>query len=780
MTKTLQRINSWFRRVGEVILKVRWLLIIALIIIDVLAFWGMTKVRTDKTWDSWFEENDPINIDTDKFEDVFGNNDYVGLLIEADDVFQPDVLQMIRDLGNDMLTKVPLSTDVTSLAEFEYSLGTEEGMNIDNLVPDPVPDDPAEIEKIRKMAFAKENLVNRLFTEDSKQTWLIMRLREYPDDFEKTHGEEGAVVIGRAVEKIIHNEKYEKYNIKHTGMPMVGYRKMEFFTKEAGRIIGLALIAVLVVLIVTLRTLPGVIIPLVTTFSSIIVTYGFMGFMDISIDNSLMTIPVYLGLAVSVGYSIHIFNFFKRRFIETGNRKDAVLYAIENTGWPLFFTALTTIGSLLSFNLAKIVSIQWVGNASASIIGVVFIFVIILTPALLSFGKDKQPKKYVAGSNLLRTDKFFNGLAENVLKNSKAYLIVFIVIASVLAVGLTKTKVDFDTFKSFGLKIPYVKELSDVSESLIGALYSYDVVVEFGEEGMAKLPENLKRLETLEMKLKELELTKRTTSILDIIKDMNRTLHSNDESYYILPDDDELTANLLLMYEMSGGNEAEKWLDYEYKRLRLMIEISRFEANEVEKEITYVRKLSAEIFPESEVMLVGTLIQGALINNYIARGQISTFIFALVVIGILMMIVFRSIKTGLIGLVPNLTPVLVIGGLMGHLGLGMDMMTMTIIPMIMGIAVDDTIHYINHCKLEVERGEDYRPAIFNTFKTVGKALFMTTFILVITFIMYTTSIAQVYVNLGLFIAAGLISALIADYTMTPILLNMTKPFKKEK
>jgi predicted RND superfamily exporter protein len=604
-------------------------------------------------------------------------------------------------------------------------------------------------------------------------------LREYPDDYEKIHHEEPANIVGRTVDEIILGEKYSAYNIKHSGMPMVTYRKMRFFTKEASRIIGLALIAVVVVLIATLRSLNGLFIPLITTFSSIVVTYGFMGFTGIAIDNTLMTIPVYLGLAVSIGYSIHIFNFFRRRFAETGIRKDAVLYAVEHTGWPLFFTALTTVGSLLSFNLSKIVSIQWVGNASASIIGVVFIFVIILTPVLLSFGKDRPANKVKTIDKPVWTDRIFSSIGEWVLKNNKAIAVAFTILILFLAYGLTKTKVDFDPLKSIGLKIPYVKELADVSDSPIGAMYSYDVVVEFPEEGMAKLPENLRRLEAFETKLKALELTKRSTSILDIIKDMNRTLHSDDESYYRIPEDDVLTAQLLLMYEMSGGNEAEKWLDYEYKRLRLMVEIHWFKANEVEKEIAYIRQQSEKIFPDADVMLVGTFIQGALMNNYIARGQITTFIFALAVIGILMMIVFRSVKTGLIGLVPNLMPVFVVGGIMGWLDLGMDMMTMTVIPMIMGIAVDDTIHYINHCKLEVEQGSRYRPAIIKTFQTVGKALFMTTFILVVTFSMYTTSIAQIYINLGFLIAAGLLSALLADYTMTPILLNWTKPFGKE-
>ena len=214
--------------------------------------------------------------------------------------------------------------------------------------------------------------------------------------------------------------------------------------------------------------------------------------------------------------------------------------------------------------------------------------------------------------------------------------------------------------------------------------------------------------------------------------------------------------------------------------LRLNVSIKNFVALEVEKEMAEIESIVTELFPDASIGLVGTLIEGAVIQNYIAQGQLNSFLIALMVIAVLMVIVFRSIKAGLIALIPNLTPVFVIGGIIGYLNIPLDMMTMTIIPMLLGIAVDDSIHFINHVKLEIGNSGDYDESILHTFKTVGKALFMTSFILIITFSTYMTSIAKFYVVLGILVTLGLSSALLADYLITPVLIKWTRPFKKEK
>jgi len=785
MAFDLERINKRFRKAGEKILSLRWFFVVLLLVVTSISVVGVQKVELNSSWDSWFMEDDPVMKAKHRFEDIFGNSDAGAILVEADDVFSHDVLKMIRNLTAELESGVPFVDKVVSLSDFEFSSATGGGIRVGDLVPEKIPVKKSELEKIRKQAFSKTNLVNRLFSDDSKETWIHIRLKEIPDSFKaeaKVKGVEPLFVIGEKIRNIVKQDKYSKFSLKDTGMPAIALDKTNFFKKESARVVMLAVLAAIIVLILFLRSLRGVLVPLITTLSAIFISYGGMGFLGVKIDASMVTVPIYLALAVSIGYSIHILNFFKRRFIETGDRRESILYSIEHTGWPLFFTALTTIGCMLAFNFAAISSIRWIGNASASMVAIVYLFVMVLNPVLLSFGKDGEPHESLEGddSYAIKSDRIFEKLGDFVLGNPRKIVVLSLITVAVLGYGMKNVVADFEPFKSFGLKVPYVQRLYDVTHSKIGTMYSYNLMIELPKNGQAKEPEILKKFEKLESEVMKLPLSKNSMSILDVVKDMNRTMHGNSEAYYRVPDKNDLVSQLLLLYENSGGQDAEYWLDYDYRILRLQVGMTEFKASEVERELAVIEKMVKGYFPKARFGMVGTSVEGAVVNNYIARGQVETFIIALFIIGILMIIVFRSVKAGLIGLVPNMMPVFVIGGIMGYFDLPLDMMSMTIVPMLMGIAVDDSIHFVNHLKLEVERGVGYEEAIHRTFRTVGKALFMTSLILIVTFGMYVTSDVNMFKVLGMLVAFGLISALVADYLLTPVLIRWAKPFRSLK
>jgi predicted RND superfamily exporter protein len=214
--------------------------------------------------------------------------------------------------------------------------------------------------------------------------------------------------------------------------------------------------------------------------------------------------------------------------------------------------------------------------------------------------------------------------------------------------------------------------------------------------------------------------------------------------------------------------------------LHLMIELGDIDTAEIKREFGYIAQRAKELFPEGKLSMVGGLVQVAVAQDYISRGEITSTLYSLVIITILMMMAFQSITTGLIGMIPNVAPLFVVGGLMGYLDIPMEMTTMTIIPTLLGLVVDDTIHFINHCKLEFQRTGSYQESIETTAKTVGKAIFMTSFILIVTFLVYLTSVARFFTNLSILANAGISSALLAEYCITPILVKWTKPYGSQK
>lgn len=157
-------------------------------------------------------------------------------------------------------------------------------------------------------------------------------------------------------------------------------------------------------------------------------------------------------------------------------------------------------------------------------------------------------------------------------------------------------------------------------------------------------------------------LTKRSTSILNILKDLNQTLHEGDPTYYAIPENPEEIAQQLLLYENAGGSEAEYWIDYDYRRLRLKVEL-RNTIRAAEQEMKDVTAMAQQLFPNATVTPVGSLPQFTAMMQYVTRGQIVSFLISLLIIGLLMMAVFGSVRVGLIGLIPNIMPAIVVGGL---------------------------------------------------------------------------------------------------------------------
>ncbi len=201
-----------------------------------------------------------------------------------------------------------------------------------------------------------------------------------------------------------------------------------------------------------------------------------------------------------------------------------------------------------------------------------------------------------------------------------------------------------------------MRDLLHVAESELGSLYSYDLMIHFPNEGDAKTPRSLHALDVVTKEVESYPLTKRTTSLLNILKDLNQTLHDGDEAYYTIPDDAEEIAQQLLLYENAGGSEAENWIDYEYKRLRLKVEIRKYNSGEAERELARITDFARKAFPTAKITPVGSLPQFTTMMQYVVHGQLSSFVISLIIIGVLMMMVFGSIRVGLIGLIPNIMP----------------------------------------------------------------------------------------------------------------------------
>ncbi len=774
----IEKINGRFRRAAELILRFRWFNIVFFALLVAVSVTGIKQIKTDVDQDNWFLEDDAMLVARERLKEIFDNDDFCAVLIEADNVFSFEILSKIRELGAELVKKVPFADDVVSLTDFEFTFGTEEGIKIIDLVPEPIPISSDDLEKIKTMALSKPSLKNKIVSADGRYTWIALRMKPIPDVWEKSKKMNPEMAVGKTFCEVVGQEKYRVLNPKTTGMPVLNVERRDFLGREVPRLFRFSILLTIAILAVSLRSFTGVVFPLLTAVSGIVIVFGFQGFVGISFDPTMVFIPVFLGLAVSIGYSIHVFNFFKREFFTTGERRNSVIRAVEETGWPLLFSVLTTIAALLSFLLIPLRPIRWVGVTSSCLVAVTYVLVIVLLPSLLSFGRGRKPGGVYVEKGGLFLERFMEKLGGRVLLHPKTTIILFFVTVVVCLLGITRFQVSFDMIETMGLKIPFVARLHHVGNTPVGSLYSYDVAIEFPQQDAAKKPENLRKFDQLTEEIKVLPLTRKTTSLLDIIKDMNQVIHGGDLAFYTIPENRDMVAQLLLLYENAGGFEAEKWVDYEYQRLRLMVEIADYNSGEGMRELAFIQQRAKELFPEAKVLFTGSISQFTVMMNYVTWGQLRSFFTALVVVAVLLIVVFGSVKIGLIAIIPNISPALVVGGIMGFTGIPLDIMTVTIMPMLLGLAVDDTIHFINHYQLEYNRTRSYRESTRRVFRTVGVALFLTSMVLCLNFSAYLGSVAKMYVHLGILVPAGILAALAADYFVTPVLLYYFRPFVK--
>ncbi|PLX17921.1 MAG: hypothetical protein C0597_06655, partial [Marinilabiliales bacterium] len=610
-------------------------------------------------------------------------------------------------------------------------------------------------------------------------TLVSIKFTPFPEDWQDTYDSSPDVLAGKSVLDVINQEKYEPLNPRATGLPIINTEKRTYFEAESARVMGLAILLAIVILAIAIRSFWGVIVPIVSAISSMLVVYGVVGFTGVEVDNSVLSFPFLIGFAVSIAYSIHLFSFFKRHFGQYGNRKEAIIYMFGEVGWAVLFTALTTITALLSALFIPVKTVRFMGLSTAGIVAATFFIVMILTPVLLSFGKNKkQHPKYLKTKRSKFEDKLYR-LGEWILDNPKKIVITYLLSMALLIWGTTQVEVDTNPKKSIGTDVPYVHDLFEISETELGSLYTYELMIELPKAGMAKDPEVLRKLEKLESKALECKMSKKTNSILDVVKDMNQVLHSDNPEYYKIPDSRELVAQLLLLYENAGGTESEYWVDYDYKYLRLSVHLDDMRVKEMTQDFNEIKKTAEDLFPNSTIDIVGSIPQFIKMIAYLTKGQIVSFAIAMLVIAGLMMLVFGSVKTGLIALIPNITPAIVIGGIMGFVGIPLDSSTVIIMPMILGLAVDDTIHFINHSKLEFLRTRNYRESILKSIRSVGVALVFTTLVLSGNFLTYMTSEVNFYFFMGILAVAGMLSALLADFFITPLLFKRFNIFGKE-
>ncbi|MCR4675958.1 MAG: MMPL family transporter [Sphaerochaetaceae bacterium] len=778
------RINEHFESFARFQLKHRKAFLIALVVFTVIGCLGLPRLKLTNGEEDWFDNWEEVQMNQDHFESIFGSTDTLLAFIKADDVFDPEVLDAIDRLGNEILQNVPYVESVTSLMSLSIPIGTEDGFEVINPFEDGVPEDPEEIERIRQFILSRESLVNVLVSDDCTETWVIFKLEQYSESLTEAMNK-----IAPPAMEIFNSESYksDKYRILPSGLSYTEYEEEKATYEQVVTRIAIGFIVMVFFLAFFTRSVKGIIVPAIATVFALCTTLGISALMGIEGNMVMLMVTLLLAMALSVGYAIHFINAFKMHFRRTGERKESVVLGVRDCGWALLFTVITTMAGMLSFLAGGIKSMRWVGGITAAAVFSVYLYTMVLLPILCSYGKNRKPDpQYVSTEGSTTADLKMEKAGRKVLKHSTVVLVAGFMLMIAMIPGIMKIKVNMDYSDMMGERTPYIKRLLEITRSKLGSQYSYEVLIEYDEEDAIKNPEVLKKMDELAERIGTLSMTKvsggkpRVKSVTSVIKEMNRTLNEDNPAYYSIPDSQDLVSQILFLYEISGGGDVYNYVSEDFSAAYLHVELSGYDAEECVKNMDMVEKWVDELFPDAKTAgVVGEVLQYAVMNGKLVRGSLRSIGTSFIVIFILLVLAFGSLKTGAIAMIPNIAPVMLIGAIMGYASVPLDMVTALIMPMILGIAVDDTIHFTNHIKYHFEKCRNYRSSILSSYREIGKTMTMTTVILCAMFTIFIFSTMNALCRIGYLSVAGLAGALIADYTITPVLIYVTKPFGKE-
>ena len=767
--------NTFFARLAEGILRWRWLLLILISLLTIFAFYEMRTLRMDNSNESFFLEGDPTKLLLDKFRDTFGNDDFVCGELQTDDFFQPETIRLIKTLAHDLEANVPYIKDMKFLGNVEYVEGVEGGIRTSDLIEE-IPETLEEMRLIKERAMNEPLYLDNLISRDGKTAAILLECERYPDEKVDPRKE-----IPPVVYRILAKPEYANLKVHTVGRPIIDLAMDEIAAGEMS-LLGLICLGLqMLILFWVARGIRGVFTPLLVVILSVFWTFGVAGILGWTLSLVVVMVPILL-ICVGIGDSMHIISEFQDQQYQGLSQKDSIVKALALVGVPCLLTSLTTAAGFFSFLGTVIKPMREMGVYAA--IGVILALVLslIMVPIIFSFGKNKKKVKEKERSEG-RNDIFdcaLKSIASLNLKYPRIILGIFVVLIIASIYGYSLVEIETNSIKSISTDLK-VRQAYDYVDTHMGGSMAMEVMLDTGKKDGIKDIEFLSRMEALQNHINEHPLTWKTSSVIDIIKKMRRAMHENRMEYYNLPETTAQAAEYLFLYETSGGEELDKQVSFNYDIARLNVRTKSLNTKDVRTFMSDIDRFVKEnLDPSIKVEYTGVMSWVRAMSDYVGQGQKRCFILAFSVITCMMIIVLRSFKLGLISMIPNVFPVLIALGLMGFMDVYMSMPLMIMAPVIIGVAVDDTIHFFMRYRREFNRTGTYKEALKATLLTVGRPIMFTTMTLVAGFSVFGLSDIYTTVHFGLLAAFAFLWALLADFFLAPAMLLLFKPLGAEK
>ncbi|NRA09866.1 MAG: MMPL family transporter, partial [Myxococcales bacterium] len=753
--------------------------------------------RVDNSYEAYFDVNDPTYLAYEQYREDFGSDEISYILYDAPDsphgAWNLEVMHKIAHLTSALEDEVPFIYDVKSVVNAELVEGVPDGIEISELKDD-FPESQQALLTLRDRYLAKPMLVGGLVSDDRKHAALIIKMDRSSNDPPEEIRVDPALgdalenlypqATAAAIEAILARPEYAGIDFYHSGdVPLNAYYN-RVIANESGILSWITSALIGLVLLACFRSIVGTLAPLVVVQLCVILCVALVAAVGWKLTIGFSSLPT-LVTAIGVAHSVHILSEFRGRFAALRDRRQALVDTLYLVGTPCLLTSLTTAAGFGAMSFVPIKSIAQSGAIGAFGVLAAFVMSLTLLMALLSFGRRSPrttSKRELEASSKGgdRARAFLLAVAAFDVRHRRAILAGFAVIFLLSVLGISRLQVDSNWLDDFAdsepIKLTTVR-VDEVMGGTTNVIYLFDAGVEDG----IKEPAVLREMERVQSLLDEQgDAIRKTYSLVDILKDLNQAFHDGDPAWHKLPESRELVAQYLILYESSGGEDAEEYVSSDYRRAsveaRIALGPTSVTANLVER---VDAALAKQPLQHAEMSLTGIGALWLKLMDYIVTSQVRGFLLAFGVIALMMICIFRSFRTGMISMVPNLTPVALALGFMGYFGIPLDYSKVSIAAVAIGIAVDDTVHLMSRYRHEFQIHRNYEVALQAALQDVGRALLITSVALVLGFLVFLLSSLHSQAMYGVLLASTIVSALVADFLLMPALVLSFKPFGPE-
>ncbi|WP_180797699.1 efflux RND transporter permease subunit [Vibrio parahaemolyticus] len=750
---------------GKIPTKYSLLVLLATIFLIIVATIGGKNLYFRGDYDIFFDGTNKQLLAFDEIQTTFAKTDNLAIVIapEDGDIFTPQTLSLIQKITVDAW-QVPYSSRVDSIANYQHTEAFDDDLLVEDLLYSEYELTPERISKVKSIALSEPVLKSALVSEKGDVTVVNITI-QLPEMDKTAEVEEVVSSINAMIDR--YQRAYPDVTFHKAGIIAMNHAFMTAAQDDSSTLVPTMLVVILVFLTIMLRSILSVIATLIVIIGSVMATMGISGWAGMFLSTATVNVPTLI-MTLAVADCVHVIATMRQSMKNGFTKAQSIERSIALNFVPILITSVTTAIGFLMMNMSDSPVLRDFGNLSALGVMVACFLSVTLLPALLKLlpihvkMETSQDQKHV-----------MDHLGDFVVSQRRALLPLSVVVIVVCASLIPLNKVNDESVEYFGQRNEF-RQAADFMEERISGMTNISIAIKTNESQGIAAPDFLNTIGEFSSWLRDQPETDHVATLADVYKRLNKNMHGDDEAYYSLPQARELAAQYLLLYEMSlpYGLDLNNQINVDKSSIKMVLTVANLGSVELVDLENRIYQWFAEHAPQYQVVASSPSLMFAHIGETNMASMLSTLPITLVLISALLIFALRSVRLGLISLMPNIAPAVIGFGLWalisGEINLGLSV----VVTLTLGIVVDDAVHFLSKYQRARREGQTAEQAVRYAFHTVGRALWITTVVLVAGFSVLAMSSFRLNADMGQLSAIVIFIALVVDFLFLPTLLML--------